>query len=575
MSSSPRPQYFIAREDGTITPLIAVDELPENVQIAGVPAQLSPAGTVNMISLGLKERSSQRYTVTYSGLAVHSATPSETTASTEEIIRPLEEVETPPANASKKGRYSKLDGVDNWRERMKKEDTHDSEEEKDAKGKYEKGAGTFEEVNEKVKDTEAEPNSPGKSPKLPEVIPSLAGGAGAGTKGTLGRKMYCTHWIRWGECDYTQQGCLYKHEMPDEDKLHEIGIATYPRWYRMAHPEKFGGFTEVPEWHRRPGPAPTDQLWRGGPQARGISAQSWEEFRQNATSQRPPMNNQNSNMAPPAFIVSPYPGNFNPFTGSYMPQPQMQSQTRQQWTNKAPFPRVVNMDSQPSKKSSASNSGANKHTAGTTSASAAQPANKQANAPKTQSDKSASSPNSSSNHATKTTPRASYMPTDSDNVGSPTTANGAQVHYAPAPHSFDLHGSTTANGAASMTNLSQPTVNAARSTVGTRHSSIGSHAPSIVNEAYHPLTPTPSPQHQPAGNFQGNDAKKAEAPEVPILHRRFFVPAGESQFVASPAEKAPANKPAHEGGPAEKARKGRKGGTKSDKMDVESFLMDM
>ena len=44
------------------------------------------------------------------------------------------------------------------------------------------------------------------------------------------KKEYCTYWIRTGECDYTQQGCLYKHEMPDSDTLKAIGFRGTPRW---------------------------------------------------------------------------------------------------------------------------------------------------------------------------------------------------------------------------------------------------------------------------------------------------------------------------------------------------------
>lgn len=79
----------------------------------------------------------------------------------------------------------------------------------------------------------------------------------AATPGTFGKKVYCTHWIRWGECDYTQQGCLYRHEMPDELTLNAIGIRTIPKWYRDADAPKNG-------WVGRP--APADQLWRGPPQ---------------------------------------------------------------------------------------------------------------------------------------------------------------------------------------------------------------------------------------------------------------------------------------------------------------------
>ncbi|KAI4277700.1 MAG: hypothetical protein LQ337_001574 [Flavoplaca oasis] len=53
-----------------------------------------------------------------------------------------------------------------------------------------------------------------------------------------GKKVYCSHWIRSGDCDFVQQGCLFKHEMPDDATLRAIGIRALPSWYIAAHPEK-------------------------------------------------------------------------------------------------------------------------------------------------------------------------------------------------------------------------------------------------------------------------------------------------------------------------------------------------
>jgi hypothetical protein len=46
------------------------------------------------------------------------------------------------------------------------------------------------------------------------------------------KKEYCTYWIRHGECDYMQQGCRYKHDMPDLMTLRSIGFRIVPEWYR-------------------------------------------------------------------------------------------------------------------------------------------------------------------------------------------------------------------------------------------------------------------------------------------------------------------------------------------------------
>lgn len=63
MASHPRPHFFLSRPDHTITPLIAVDELPDHIRIDGVPATLSQADTQAMMSLGVKERSTRHYDV--------------------------------------------------------------------------------------------------------------------------------------------------------------------------------------------------------------------------------------------------------------------------------------------------------------------------------------------------------------------------------------------------------------------------------------------------------------------------------------------------------------------------------
>ena len=52
------------------------------------------------------------------------------------------------------------------------------------------------------------------------------------TPGVLGQKVYCTHWMRTGECDFTQQGCMFLHAMPDLDTLELLGFRSYPRWFR-------------------------------------------------------------------------------------------------------------------------------------------------------------------------------------------------------------------------------------------------------------------------------------------------------------------------------------------------------
>jgi hypothetical protein len=50
--------------------------------------------------------------------------------------------------------------------------------------------------------------------------------------GVLGRKLFCTHWLRTGQCDFIQQGCAYVHKIPDLSTMEKLQLREYPRWFR-------------------------------------------------------------------------------------------------------------------------------------------------------------------------------------------------------------------------------------------------------------------------------------------------------------------------------------------------------
>lgn len=60
------------------------------------------------------------------------------------------------------------------------------------------------------------------------------------------KKVYCDYWIRTGECSFTQQGCLYKHEIPDMETLKEIGFLDVPKWWKEKNAIKLGSTTAQP-----------------------------------------------------------------------------------------------------------------------------------------------------------------------------------------------------------------------------------------------------------------------------------------------------------------------------------------
>ena len=54
----------------------------------------------------------------------------------------------------------------------------------------------------------------------------------------MNKKEYCTFWLRNGDCDFMQQGCLYKHELPrTPDEWVSIGFQHVPKWIKQSSPE--------------------------------------------------------------------------------------------------------------------------------------------------------------------------------------------------------------------------------------------------------------------------------------------------------------------------------------------------
>ena len=529
MSGPPRPQFFVARVDGSLTPMIAVDELPSSIRIVGVPAVITPAGTQNMTSLGLKERSTECYVVLPADDSVPPKSPQTIAAVTEkepaldqegpvkEYIQPLklepaktgenEDNVSEQVSANQDQGHQAVENiageptsqdVESWRKTVHS-DALVNENRPTTAVVPENGKKIYDEAPAAGKNKDDEASSAGKASKSSndslanDNLPSKAAYGGMGTRGTLGKKVYCTHWIRWGECDYTQQGCLYKHEMPDEAKLHEIGIATYPRWFRLANPEMFNGVTDGPEWHRRPGPAPTDQLRRGPPPARPIELQSYEDFRSNARPgplpvARLPVAHPSHESGHVIFAFDPSAntfhsfGNFDNFRSDYV-----QQANRQQF-QRTPLPRVVTMRSPFIRQQ---HSGFAGHS-------------------------SQFNPNTSSNNSTPSTSRSRQS-----------MAKVTEISEDPAVgQSSSRNGHRNVNFTRAITN---GTHSAAHDGLKQSHPQY-TQRPRDLDETYQPLVPTPAPMQSAAEtrdsatNASGN--RFVPAPRTPpVIPKRYFVPA--------------------------------------------------
>ncbi|KAE8379678.1 hypothetical protein BDV26DRAFT_291133 [Aspergillus bertholletiae] len=230
MSSPLRPQFFCARPNGTLTPLVAVDELPSHILIRGVPRTLSANETQGMTSLGTVSPRAQTYVI--DGLVPASTRVSSGPRSLDfdlqaSLVRLVSD-ENVPANQRLAVNALLQQGISqNW---------------------FISNASTSS-----------------------WVVPSSSGGTGSGSSRQGAhyntKKEFCSYWIRHGECDYQQQGCLYKHEMPNDlPTLEKLGLRDIPRWYR----EKYGIPSLLPNGHGHPrSHASHGQHWKDDAAERG------------------------------------------------------------------------------------------------------------------------------------------------------------------------------------------------------------------------------------------------------------------------------------------------------------------
>ncbi|KAK5734924.1 hypothetical protein LTR17_008557 [Elasticomyces elasticus] len=273
---SPRPLYFISRDTGIMVPLVPADELPFNVRLAGVPRVMQIEETFGMQHIGMAPYSGMVYNLerdihtgvklsdTATSQPTHSftATPASnfppgghgTQGST-----PIKYL-APDAHARQALAQSALNSTapynSNGTTPSRPVSAHETA--TSWRSSFNPASAPAEPMP-----TKSVPTAQGKPTDATQSIIDaiLATTSGAQEASRLGyvnknglppppsgtqpdseKKEFCTFWIRTGECDYTQQGCLYKHEMPDRATLEKIGFRGVPRWWQ----EKQGATSRAP-----------------------------------------------------------------------------------------------------------------------------------------------------------------------------------------------------------------------------------------------------------------------------------------------------------------------------------------
>jgi hypothetical protein len=225
-----KPQYFIYRPNGSMVPLIAMDELPPNVQIRGVSRTLPPCDTAGMMCIGEVAARHGYYVVdvpatqnnTNSILVDRSLSASMHAPATENntngslVDRVLSASmhapsSEPQINGNGRGIAATLYPGPRRAYGIQEQRPANAE------------SGVIFSNPTNVHGRETRP--------LPEWHRS-----DLSVRRATGVKEYCSYWLRKGECDYAQQGCQYKHEMPfDLPTLNKCGLNDIPIWYRNMY----------------------------------------------------------------------------------------------------------------------------------------------------------------------------------------------------------------------------------------------------------------------------------------------------------------------------------------------------
>lgn len=210
MATPGRPQFFCTRPDGTLTPLVALDELPTNVTISGVSRTLSAGETQGMTSCGLATQRAEPW-------SVNGVTQSSERGVGKEYLSDMHNLvlQILTDNGVSDAIRSSAQAI--FIQGMERPNGFGGQ------GTPASGlspvAPTFYAKNSHTGNKHVWLSAPGM---LCFVFLTLSTQAGSS------KKEYCSYWIRHGECDYAQQGkltgCPRPYEVLTDAVLHRLPV---------------------------------------------------------------------------------------------------------------------------------------------------------------------------------------------------------------------------------------------------------------------------------------------------------------------------------------------------------------
>ena len=212
-----RPQFWVLRpQTNNMVPLIAVDELPPTITIRGVPRSLEAKDLTSMTMAGSAESRHRTYVVDMPN-EVQTSRPSPPTTGAGLLDLAIADPAYPCRPVTNPNIFPQSPKAYGISEQMPSHIKSPM-------------TGNIVPITSFAVPYRIDRN-PGQNP-----LPPWQDANSVPLKAAPGVKEYCSYWLRKGECDYAQQGCLYKHEMPlDRAVLERLGHRDIPKWYREKH----------------------------------------------------------------------------------------------------------------------------------------------------------------------------------------------------------------------------------------------------------------------------------------------------------------------------------------------------
>lgn len=255
----PGPDYFLVRpgtddgKPGTIVPLIAVDQLPDWMQLASVPRELNPEQTTGLTNLGVVDKGGDGvYEVRLHHdkiRAILSGREKMTSGSS-----PDREGKAKPSNNKSSSPQAEQDDKDSELGNISLLSLDPVHEEPAAEPQDQNPPHPAERMLGTLRHNIIDTTARGGKPIRPHMTQAMrdkphpaavqrgsGNGSGSITKDRLPQatngnhdSVFCRHWCHYGTCKWGR-GCRFQHRMPTTSEgLREVGLKDFPTWYLLV-----------------------------------------------------------------------------------------------------------------------------------------------------------------------------------------------------------------------------------------------------------------------------------------------------------------------------------------------------